>query len=212
MLIPPAPDEESSSPAGSSPSERRSISESGEAHRGSAFQLQAGPGTGKTRTLIKTVTGLLADEVNPTAILILTYSNRAAGELAERIAAATPTDAASIWIGTFHAFGLDLMRRFHDKMGLPAQPKLFDRSDAISLLQDSVPTLPLVHYRNLWDPAMILREIMSAISRAKDELVDAARYRELAEVMLSKATTSETRVSAEKCLEVAHFTRFTKRR
>lgn len=91
-------------------------------HRGSAFQLQAGPGTGKTRTLVKTVLSMLAEGVHPTAILILTFSNRAAGELSERIAAAAPSDAGRIWIGTFHAFGLDLVRRFHDQLGLPAEP------------------------------------------------------------------------------------------
>lgn len=174
------------------------------AHRGSPFQLQAGPGTGKTRTLVKTVAGLLSEGVHPTAILILTYSNRAAAELSDRITAASSADAASIWIGTFHAFGLDLVRRFHDRFNLPAEPKLFDRSDAIALLQEAVPTLPLVHYRNLWDPAVTLREIMAAISRAKDELVGPGRYRELAEAMLHEAT-SEERVAAEKCLEVAQI-------
>ena len=173
-------------------------------HRGSAFQLQAGPGTGKTRTLVKTVLSMLAEGVHPTAILILTFSNRAAGELSERIAAAAPSDAGRIWIGTFHAFGLDLVRRFHDRLGLPAQPALFDRSDAIEVLQDVLPTLPLVHYRNLWDPAMVLRDIVGAISRAKDELADPARYRTLAEAMLRSAADAEDRKAAEKCIEIAH--------
>lgn len=173
-------------------------------HRGSAFQLQAGPGTGKTRTLVKTVLSMLAEGVHPTAILILTFSNRAAGELSERIAAAAPSDAGRIWIGTFHAFGLDLVRRFHDQLGLPAEPALFDRSDAIEVLQEILPTLPLVHYRNLWDPAMVLREIVGAISRAKDELADPARYRALADAMLRSAADAEDRKAAEKCLEVAH--------
>jgi DNA helicase II / ATP-dependent DNA helicase PcrA len=172
-------------------------------HRGSPFQLQAGPGTGKTRTLVKTVLSLLAEGVHPTAILILTFSNRAAGELAERIAAVTPSDAPRIWIGTFHAFGLDLVRRYHDRLGLPAAPVLFDKSDAIDVLQELLPTLPLVHYRNIWDPVMVLRDIVAAISRAKDELADPKRYRALAEEMLRKASDDEERIAAEKCLEVA---------
>jgi superfamily I DNA/RNA helicase len=173
-------------------------------HRGSAFQLQAGPGTGKTRTLVKTVLAMLAEGVDPSAILILTFSNRAAGELSERIATAAPTDAGRIWIGTFHAFGLDLVRRFHDRLGLPAEPTLFDRSDAIEVLQDILPTLPLVHHRNLWDPALVLKDIVSAISRAKDELADPAHYRSLADAMLRSAADAEDRKAAEKCLEVAH--------
>jgi superfamily I DNA/RNA helicase len=68
------------------------------AHRGTPFQLQAGPGTGKTRTLVKRVNSLLADDVDPQAILVLTFSNRTAGELSERLAAALPLAKRGIWI------------------------------------------------------------------------------------------------------------------
>lgn len=173
------------------------------AHRGCAFLLQAGPGAGKTRTLVKRVLSLLAENVDPASILVLTFSNRAAGELAERITSHAPDAAPRIWIGTFHAFGLDLIRRYHAKLDLPADPTLFDRSDAIEVLEEILPTLPLVHYKNLWDPAMILRDIVNTISRAKDELVGPSRYRELCEGMRSNAQTSDERVAAEKAREVA---------
>jgi DNA helicase-2/ATP-dependent DNA helicase PcrA len=175
------------------------------AHRGSPFQVQAGPGTGKTRTLVKRVTSLISEGIDPAAILILTFSNRAAGELAERIAAAVPQAAPRIWIGTFHAFGLDLVRRHHDRLGLSPNPTLFDRSDAIEVLEEILPTLPLVHYRNLWDPAVVLWEVVAAISRAKDEMADPARYRALAQAMLDRAKDDNTRKSAEKCLEIARI-------
>jgi DNA helicase-2/ATP-dependent DNA helicase PcrA len=175
----------------------------GAGHRDSAFLLQAGPGTGKTRTLMKRLAGLLAENVDPGSVLVVTFSNRAAGELAERITAMAPEAAPRIWIGTFHAFGLDLVRRYHEALGLPVSPILFDRSDAIEVLEDILPTLPLVHYRNLWDPAMVLRDMVNAISRAKDELVGAATYRELAEQMLQRAQTEDDRVAAEKACEVA---------
>ncbi|MGL6097549.1 MAG: UvrD-helicase domain-containing protein [Fimbriiglobus sp.] len=175
------------------------------AHRGSPFQLQAGPGTGKTKTLVKYVLSLLADGVHPTSILILTFSNRAAGELGERIAAAAPEAAPLIWIGTFHAFGLDLVRRHYERLGLPPQPALFDKSDAIEVLQEILPTLPFKHYRNLWDPAMVLRDVMGAISRAKDEVTNPQQYRALADAMRTTAGENEdAREAAEKCLEIAH--------
>ncbi len=175
------------------------------AHRDSAFQLQAGPGTGKTRTIEKRVHSLLNEGVDPASMLALTFSNRAAGELAERLIAAFPGSAERIWIGTFHAFGLDLVRRCHDSLGLSSDPVLFDRSDAIEVLEEILPTLPLVHYRNLWDPAMILREVVAAISRAKDEMTDEQRYRQLAEEMARKARTDEARIAAAKCLEIARI-------
>lgn len=173
-------------------------------HRDSAFQLQAGPGTGKTRTLVRRIEGLLADGVDPVSILVLTFSNKAANELSERLAATNPTAAAAMWIGTFHAFGLDVVRRFHDKLNLPPDPRLIDRSEAIELLEDELPRLPLRHYRNLWDPALDLSDMLSAISRAKDEVVDAAGYRALAQIMASKAAQdADAVIRAEKSLEVA---------
>lgn len=178
------------------------------AHRGSPFLLQAGPGTGKTRTLVRRVLSLLAEGVDPGSILVLTFSNRAAGELAERLAAVAADAAPQIWIGTFHAFGLDLARRYHEHLNLGPDPSLFDRSDAIEVLEDILPTLPLVHYRNLWDPEMVLREMLSAISRAKDELVDPPAYQDLAQAMLDAAGDDvEAREAAEKALEVAHVYR-----
>jgi DNA helicase II / ATP-dependent DNA helicase PcrA len=172
-------------------------------HYGSAYNLQAGPGTGKTRTLIERVKWLIAQGVDPTSVLVLTFSNRAAGELAERFSAAVPNEAPRIWTGTFHAFGLDLVRRFHDRFDLSNDPRLFDRSDAIAALQEVLPTLPLRHYQNLWRPALPLRDILAAISRAKDELVDSRRYRELATAMLAEAQDDAARETAEKCCEIA---------
>jgi DNA helicase II / ATP-dependent DNA helicase PcrA len=174
-------------------------------HRGTPHLLEAGPGTGKTSTLIRRVLSLLKDDVDPASILVLTFSNRAAGELSERLIAAVPDAAPKIWIGTFHAFGLDIVRRYHDKLKLPPDPPLFDRSDAIEVLEEILPALPLVHYRNLWDPAMELREIINAISRAKDELVDAEGYHALAAKAREAAIAdNEDEVEeANKALEVA---------
>jgi len=201
LLLPPVPPEDEPAVVHTprdDPSQDRATT-----HRGSAFELQAGPGTGKTRTLVKRVLSLLRDGVDPASILVLTFSNRAAGELSERLVAAVPDQASRIWIGTFHAFGLDMIRRYHDKLGLPSDPELFDRSDAIEVLEEVLPTLPLVHYRNLWDPALVLRDVVSAINRAKDELVDDMQYRALAEAMRNRATDPNEQETAAKALEVA---------
>ena len=205
ILLPPQPGVAASA-ASSQQMQQSDLSQDRAArHRGSPFQLQAGPGTGKTHTLVSRVLSLLSEGVDPAAILILTFSNRAAGELSERITAVVPDAAPRIWIGTFHAFGLDLVRRYHDRLGLSPNPTLFDRSDAIEVLEEILPTLPLVHYRNLWDPAMVLRDVVSAISRAKDEMADPKRYRALAQAMIDRAQGADARKAAEKCLEVAHI-------
>lgn len=173
------------------------------AHRGKAYLLEAGPGTGKTQTLTGRIEGLLADGVDPRRILVLTFSNKAAGEMAERIARKNPTAAAAMWIGTFHAFGLDIVRRFAPQLGVPKDPRMMDRTEAVELLEQEFPRLRLRHYQDLYDPTRNIADILSAISRAKDEVVDAAGYATFAAAMLAKATTAEQIVAAEKAAEVA---------
>jgi superfamily I DNA/RNA helicase/Zn-dependent peptidase ImmA (M78 family) len=173
------------------------------AHRGVAFLLEAGPGTGKTQTLTSRVDGLLADGVDPRRILLLTFSNKAAGEMSERIARKNKDAAAAMWIGTFHAFGLDIVRRFHIELGLPKDPRMLDRTEAVEILENEFPRLGLIHYRNLYDPTQIIADILGAISRAKDEVVDETKYAELATAMKHKAKTPEEMTLAERALEVA---------
>ncbi len=173
-------------------------------HRKTAFQLQAGPGTGKTRTLVSRIESLIIDGVDPTSILVLTFSNKAAQELVERLAMNNSVAAAAMWIGTFHAFGFDIIHRFHDKLGLPPNPHLLDRLDAIELLEDEFPRLPFKHYRNLWDATLDLGDMLNAISRAKDEVIDAEGYQLLAASMLEKTENNKDALTrAEKCCEVA---------
>jgi superfamily I DNA/RNA helicase len=153
-------------------------------HRGRAYLLEAGPGTGKTQTLTARVEGLIGDGVDPRRILLLTFSNKAAGEMAERIALKNKNAAAAMWIGTFHAFGLDVIRRFNVEMDLPQNPRLLDRTEAVELLEQEFPRLGLMHYQNIYDPTQNIANILTAISRAKDEVVDAQRYEALATEMM----------------------------
>ncbi|WP_295934193.1 ATP-dependent helicase [uncultured Xanthomonas sp.] len=181
-------------------------------HKDGSYLLEAGPGTGKTRTLVGRVEYLLGEGVDPRRILVLTFSNKAAGELAARIARLNAEAAAAIWIGTFHAFGLDLVRRFHLEMGLPSDPRLLDRTEAVEVVENEVPRLGLVHYRNLYDPTDVIAAILSAISRAKDEVVDDVDYRALAEAMRATAAGDQAKVeAAEKSLEVAKVYEFYER-
>ena len=134
---------------------------------------------------------------------MLTFSNKAAGEMSERIAHKHKDAAAAMWIGTFHAFGLDLIRRFHAELGLPQDPRLMDRTEAVELLENEFPRLQLRHHRDLYDPTQIIADMLSAISRAKDEVVNAARYAELTDTMLERAATPDECERAERCSEVS---------
>jgi len=172
-------------------------------HDGSALLLKAGPGTGKTKTLVGRLSVLRDRNVDPDSILLLTFSNKAAGEMTDRALKIWPEAAGAAWIGTFHSFGLDILRRYHERAGLPADPRLIDATESIALLEDEFPRLRLKHFNDLWDPTDNLRSILSAISRAKDEVVDRHRYRELAEQMKRSAKTDNDHIAADKCLEIA---------
>jgi superfamily I DNA/RNA helicase len=175
------------------------------AHRGGPYLLEAGPGTGKTQTLAARIEGLLVDGADPRRMLVLTFSNKAAGELAERIGRKNPSAAAAMWIGTFHAFGLDLVRRFHGELGLPEDPRMLDRPEAVELFEDHFPKLRLRHFGDLYDPTRNISDLLAAVSRAKDEVVDAESYARLAQAMSSKAATEEEIQAAERVTEIAVF-------
>lgn len=165
----------------------------------------AGPGTGKTRCLVERINRLIAQpDVNPSQILALTYSNKAAEEIYARVAAVAGNDASQIWIGTFHAFGLELIHKSYELLRLSPTPKIIDRVNAVLMLEQSLASLNLSHYRSLYDQSENLRSILDAISRAKDELVNPQRYAELAQAELAVARSDAARKKAERALEVAH--------
>lgn len=167
--------------------------------------VEAGPGTGKTHTLVGRVVHLISERgVDPTEILVLTFSNKAAEEMRERVAEVFPDQASQIWMGTFHSFGLELLRKYGYAIGLSNSPKLLDPVAALFLMEQLVPDLNLGHYLNLYDPLLPLRDILGAISRAKDELIDPEEYMHLANQMVEKADSDETVETAQKAVEVAH--------
>ncbi len=169
--------------------------------------VSAGPGTGKTRTLIARMAFLLESGTAPESILALTFSNRAAEEIRDRLAASQPEDARRIWTGTFHSFGLEMLRRYGVRIGLPPAPRLLDPLDAVTLLERNLARLELSEYEYLHDPALPFPAILRAISRAKDELVSPEEYRSLAERMPVPEEPAKDREAAERdrarALEVA---------
>lgn len=165
--------------------------------------VEAGPGTGKTRTLVGRVLHLLDRGVDPRGILALTYSNKAAEEMRERVARVAPEAAPLIWMGTFHAFGLDLLRKFGSRIGLPADPPVLDPVDAMFLLEQDLPALSLDHYQHLPEPTKYLKPILAAISRAKDELKSPEDYRRAAAQMRDSAANEEEIQVAGRAEEVA---------
>lgn len=165
--------------------------------------VEAGPGTGKTRTLVGRVVHLLDSGVDPRSILALTFSNKAAEEMRERVARVAPDAAPLIWMGTFHAFGLELLRKYGTRIGLPTDPPVLDPVDGMFLLERELTALALDYYQFLPEPTRYLKHILAAISRAKDELATPKDYRDAALAMRAAAQDDDAVEEAEKALEVA---------
>jgi len=164
----------------------------------------AGPGSGKTSTLIGRAEYLLQRQgVHPQSILALTFSRKAAQEMQERLQDILPVGQPAPTISTFHAFCAELLRTHGQRVGLRSNFALIDDAEGYFLLQSMAAELRLNHYQKLQNPAAPFRDFLKAISRAKDELVTPARYRELAAAMLAQAADEETIEAAERALEVA---------
>ncbi|HUX21647.1 MAG TPA: UvrD-helicase domain-containing protein [Spirochaetia bacterium] len=127
-------------------------------HEGSPLLILAGAGSGKTRVITSKIAYLVDSRgVDPRTILAVTFTNKAASEMAERVAAMVP-GAKGALIKTFHAFGAWLLRRYGAPVGLTPNFSIYDDDDATSLLSsltDKIPRRELNRYSHM-------------ISRAKD--------------------------------------------
>lgn len=170
--------------------------------RGGPLLVDAGPGTGKTRTLVHRLEGLINEGVPPSSILALTFSNKAAEEMRERISAMNPRAAIEMWTGTFHAFGWEILAKHADRFGRTINVKLLDEAGCLGLLENNLTRLDLHHFLNIYDPALELREVLRAISRCKDELISWQQYMSEAEAACT-STDLDVHEAGEKAKEVA---------
>lgn len=131
----------------------------------------AGAGSGKTRVLTYRIAHLLsAHHVPPYRVLAVTFTNKAAQEMKDRVSALVGPDAESVWMGTFHSLCVRILRAEAEKLGYQRNFQIFDTVDQIAVIKDCLTELNLDPKR--FDP----RSILSSISRAKDSLLTPAQY------------------------------------
>lgn len=161
----------------------------------------AGPGTGKTTTLVHRVKKLIeADGVDPRKILVLTFSNKAAAELVDRLQRAGVKGASEIWAGTFHAFGLEFLRKYYQHFGVAQDVAVADKLTQLTLTAKALAGTNLEHYRRTDDPYEWLSPVLDTVLRVKEELVSIDDY--LAK-SLAVATDEEQRAKFRDVATVA---------
>lgn len=137
----------------------------------------AGPGSGKTRVLTFRIAHLIEKGVAPWEILSLTFTNKAAREMTERIEKVVGTKANNVWAGTFHSVFAKILRREADKIGYPTNFTIYDTDDTKSVLTAIIKEMNLD--KNVYNP----NQIRSRISSAKSNLITPKAYVERPDLM-----------------------------
>ena len=128
----------------------------------------AGAGSGKTRVLTARVCHLIQEfGISPKKILTVTFTNKAAGEMRERITKLLGSEPIGMWMGTFHAMGARLLRRHADRLGWDRSFSIFDSDQSLRLIKSVQEELGLDLKR--WNPKAIRAEISNSKNRLEDD-------------------------------------------
>lgn len=137
--------------------------------------ILAGAGSGKTRVLTHRIAFLINEyRVKPWNILALTFTNKAAGEMRERVQSLLAEQADDIWVSTFHSTCVRILRRNIESLGYSRSFTIYDGDDQKTLMRE------IIKFLNLDPKKYKERTFMNAISSAKDELVSPEEYEKMA--------------------------------
>ena len=145
-------------------------------HTEGPLLILAGAGSGKTRVLTHRIAYLIEEKgVNPWNILAITFTKKAAGEMRERVDKIVGFGAESIWVSTFHSTCVRILRRYIDRLGYDNSFTIYDTDDQKTLMKD------ICKYLQIDTKVFKERNLLSAISSAKNEMITPEEYRLKAE-------------------------------
>ncbi|MGE5549347.1 MAG: DNA helicase PcrA [Bacteroidota bacterium] len=139
-------------------------------HTEGPLLILAGAGSGKTRVLTYRIAYLLHRGVPPDAVLAVTFTNKAAGEMRKRVEALVGPNAQRIWVGTFHATCARLLRQEGREIGLDPRFTIYDTQDQLAAVKEAMGTI------DLSEKNFPVRSVLGAIGAAKNSLLDPADY------------------------------------
>jgi DNA helicase II / ATP-dependent DNA helicase PcrA len=137
-------------------------------HSDGPLLVLAGPGSGKTRVITCRVAHLIAQGVPSGAILAITFTNKAAGEMKQRVSALLPGNR--VWISTFHSFGVRILRQYADRVGLDRNFTIYDQADRTRVVKSALESAGIDKVHHSPDA------VGAAISKAKNQLLLPAEY------------------------------------
>jgi DNA helicase-2/ATP-dependent DNA helicase PcrA len=158
-------------------------------HTEGPLLIVAGAGAGKTKTITHRIAHLIEQGVKPRAILAVTFTNKAAGEMRERVHSLLPEGIGTPLVATFHSLGVRLLREFHAEAKLPRGFTIWDRDDSVRAIKRILERMDIGE----WTP----RNILSAISRQKGDGVSPADFEQKANSFRQKAVAQVWRAYEE---------------
>jgi DNA helicase II / ATP-dependent DNA helicase PcrA len=153
-------------------------------HAAGPMLIFAGAGSGKTRVITCRIARLLQDGVRPYRILAVTFTNKAAREMRERVEKMVGDTARDLWMGTFHSICARILRIDGKAIGIDQNFTIYDDADQMSIIRE------VLKAKNIDDKSIQPRGILNEISTAKEQLLDPEKYAE-------KAGTFFERIAAE---------------
>jgi len=158
--------------AGLDPDQLRAVT-----HGDGPMLVVAGAGTGKTQVITRRIAWLIATRrARPSEILALTFTDKAAEEMAVRVDQLVPYGYTDTAISTFHAFGDSLIREYALELGLPTDLRVLSRPEVVIFLREHLFEFELDTYRPLGDPTRFLAALATLFSRCKDEDISPDEY------------------------------------
>ncbi len=169
-------------------------------HRGGPLLIVAGAGSGKTRVLTRRIAHLLATgDARPGEILAITFTNKAAGEMKERVAELVGPSAKSMWVSTFHSACVRILRAESKRLGISSSFTIYDQQDALRLMTLVIRDLDL-------DPKKFTpRSFLAQVSNLKNELIDEETYATRASNQMEETLASAYRMYQERLRRASAF-------
>ena len=175
-------------------------------HETGPLLIIAGAGAGKTKTITYRIINLIKKGAEPTSILAITFTNKAAREMSDRISKLLEKETLTEnnekpWVGTFHALGVTILRAHAQKIGLNRFFSILDRDASLSLIKQSLKELSIEDKR--FEP----RKVLGAISREKGKGITAQNYNGAASkdfyprIIASVWNRYEARLASQKALD-----------
>ena len=155
--------------------------------------LLAGAGSGKTRVLTHRIAYLIEEKhVNPWNILAITFTNKAASEMRERVDKIVGMGSESIWVSTFHSMCVRILRRYIDRLGYDTNFTIYDTDDQKTLMKD------VCRFLQLDTKVYKERTLLGAISAAKNEMISPEEFQIQAEGDFTRKKIAEAYIEYEK--------------